>query len=117
MKENINKVLTKGWALIETAATNLEGLASASPKTVLAVGGCIGVSAAVSGLAAVWQSLPLILEWVTATVVLGFRVITVTFVGAVAYLAIRTAVAAYKKIPSKRATTEQTASVSPSSQA
>jgi hypothetical protein len=117
MKENINKVLTKVRALIETAATNLEGLASASPKTVLAVGGCIGVSAAVSGLAAVWQSLPLIIEWVTASVALGFRVATVAFVGTVAYLAIRTAVAAYRKIPSKPATTEQSATVENSSQA
>ena len=117
MKENINKVLTKVRALIETAAAHLEHLASTSPKTVLVVGGVLGVSATISGLAAVLQSLPLIIEWVTASVALGFRVATVAFVGTVAYLAIRTAVAAYRKIPSKPATTEQSATVENSSQA
>ncbi len=117
MKEATKKVFNKVWALIETAAVPLEHLASTSPKTVLVVGGVLGVSATISGLAAVLQSLPLIIEWVTASVALGFRSATVAFVGAVAYLAIRTAVAAYKKIPSKRATPEQSATAPSSSQA
>jgi hypothetical protein len=116
MKEKITKAFEKIRTLVDTAATNLEGLAAASPKAVMVVGALLGVGLVGSTLAAAWHLLPVLIEWVTATVVLGFRLVTITLISVTAYLSMKTAVVAYKKIPSSKPNVPP-APASPSSQA
>jgi len=116
MKDKLKNAFDKVRTLVDNAATNLEGLASASPKVVMVVGGLLGLGLAGSTLAASWQLLPVLIDWVTATLVLGFRLIAIAVISVVAYLSIKTAVVAYKKIPSSKPQTPPApAPVTPSS--
>jgi hypothetical protein len=90
MKEKITKAFDKIRTLVDTAATNLEGLATASPKVVMVVGALVGVGLVGSTLAAAWHLLPVLIEWVTATLVLGFRLIAITVISVAAYLSLKT---------------------------